>query len=176
MLLAVSATKVWKIKSGVVNNAYLQGEWLDRDVYMEPPIEMRRKGKVWKLKKSAYGLYDASRNWFLAVRKELLDLGMAQLTGDDAVFYLMKQGRLVGLCILHVDDFLTGGTVEFESLLDDKLKGRFQFGKIELKKFKFTGLNIEQTDDGIYIDQIDYIQSLQPIKTDRFADKCEKLS
>ena len=31
MLLALSATKEWKIKSGDVKNAYLQGEQLDRE-------------------------------------------------------------------------------------------------------------------------------------------------
>ena len=72
------------------------------------------------MKKSAYGLYDVSREWYLAVRKELLDIGMVPLSGDDAVFYLIRNGKLIGLCLLHVDDFLTGGTQEFENMIDKK--------------------------------------------------------
>ena len=34
MLLTVAATKGWKIKIGDVKSAYLQGEKLDREVYM----------------------------------------------------------------------------------------------------------------------------------------------
>ena len=101
---------------------------------------------------------------------------MLQLSGDDAMFYHMTNGKLSGLCALHVDDFLTGGTLEFEKLLDRKLQGGFKFGKIELQKFKFTGLNIKPDRDSIYRDQIDYIQSLAPIQTPRVADKNEKLS
>ena len=56
------------------------------------------------------------------------------------------------------------------------MKERFTFGKTEEKKFKFTGLNIEETNDGILVDQNDYIQSLQPIKIDKLAGKEEKLS
>ena len=88
----------------------------------------------------------------------------------------MKEGKLIGLCVLHVDDFLTAGTPKFEELLNHRLKGRFSFGKIEDINFKFTGLRIEQKVDGIYVDQIEYIQSLQPIDINRVGDKNEKLN
>ena len=39
MLLTVAATKGWKIKIGDVKSGYLQGEKLDREVYMVPPME-----------------------------------------------------------------------------------------------------------------------------------------
>ena len=116
------------------------------------------------------------KKWYLAVKKELMEIGMRSISGDDAVFHLVKHDQLIGICVLHVDDFLTGGTPEFEKILDEKLKGRFSFGKIELNKFKFTGLNIEQKNDGIFVDQIEYIQTLKPIQTNRVANKDEKLN
>ena len=79
-------------------------------------------------------MYDASCQWYLAVKKELIDLGMKSLSGDDAVFHLIKNNKLFGMCALYVDDFLTGGTDEFETILDEKLQGRFTFGKIKLNK------------------------------------------
>ena len=52
---------------------------------------------------------------------------------------------------------------------------KFTFGKVQSSKFKYTGLNIDQKPDGtIYIDQNDYIQSLQPIIIDKPSDKSEK--
>ena len=69
---------------------FQQGTPLERNVFVEPPPEAKRDGFVWKLKKSAYGLYDASRSWFLAVKKELLAIGMKPLSGDEAVFHLQE--------------------------------------------------------------------------------------
>ena len=57
-----------------------------------------------------------------------------------------------------------------------RLIDKFTFGKIEIEKFKFTGLNVQQTGEGILVDQNKYIQSIKPIKVDKVADKNAKLS
>ena len=174
--LAIAANESFEIKTLDVTAAFLQGHPLERDVFVWPPPERAEEGLVWKLKKSCYGLYDASRQWFLAVKEQLQEIGMKSLSGDDALFYLVEGEKLLGLCNLHVDDFLIGGTKHFLNLIQQKLQGRFTFGKIEFQKFKFTGLNIEQKNDGIYIDQNEYIQSIAPIDIDKAMDKNEKLS
>ena len=112
---------------------------------MEPPAELKKEGIVWKLKKSVYELYDASKKWWLAVKQELIALGMSSVTGDEAVFTLHKDGQLDGLCCLHVDDFLLAGSPEFETKLNKKLRGRFTISKAESGQLKYTGLNIKQT-------------------------------
>ena len=83
--------------------------------------------------------------------------------------------KLHGLCVLHVDDFLIAGNQWFYELVKTNLVDKFTFGKIEMEKFKFTGLNIQQTKDGIFIDQDSYIRSIKPIKLDKFCDKSAKL-
>ena len=177
LFLAICANESLKMKSLDVTSAFLQGEKLERDVYVIPPKEVRQPGKLWKLQKSAYGLYDASRKWFLAVKTELLEMGMKPVSGDDAFFTMVKNGRLLGSCILHVDDFLVGsGSEEFDRLLNSRLKGRFTFGRIESGQFKFTGLKIEQKKDKILVDQIEFIQSLNEIAVKRIGPKDEKLN
>lgn len=176
LFLASSANEGYQIKTLDVTSAFLQGTALERDVYMIPPKEMQKKGIIWKLKKSAYGLYDASRKWYLAVKAELLEMGMRTISGDEALFHMIKNGKLIGMCILHVDDFLVGGTNAFLNELSTKLRGRFTFGKTESGSFKYTGLNIEQKDDGIYVDQIEYIESIKPIDIKRVGDKDSKLN
>jgi len=94
---------------------------------------------------------------------------------DEALFYLVKDNQLLGICILHVDDFLVAGMDDFREKLSEKPGGRFNFGKVETNKFKYTGLNIEQTEEGICVDQIEYIQSLKPIISKRVADKDDRL-
>ena len=92
---------------------------------------------------------------------------MKSVSGDDAFFTMSKEGELFGMTVLHVDDFLVADNSEFMKMISSSLKKRFTFGKTELDKFKFTGLNIEQTDNGIYVDQIDYIHNIQPISAYR---------
>jgi hypothetical protein len=142
---------------------------------MEPPVELKKPGVVWKLKKTVYGLYDASRSWYLAVKEEIRSFGMKSISGDEAFFSISKGGELYGMTILHVDDFLVAGQPEFIKTLSFKLKNRFTFGRTELSKFKLTGLNREQTNSGIYVDQIDYIKSINPITSHRMdlkEDEC----
>ena len=45
ILFAIAASNDWTIK-----NAYLQGEEIDRLIYMEPPPELKKPGKLRKLK------------------------------------------------------------------------------------------------------------------------------
>ena len=169
LFLAMSANEDFKLKSLDVTSAFLQGEKLERNVFVIPPPEARKPGKLWKLQKSAYGLYDASRKWFLAVKSELLEMGMKPVSGDDAVFTKHEQegGALIGVCILHVDNFLVGGTEAFEKLLNNKLKNRFTFGRTETSRFKFTGLNIEQKKDSIYVCRSNQIHSVTKTNKDR---------
>ena len=82
-----------------VKSAFLQGTPLNREVYMEPAVEYKKPGIVWKLKKTVYGLYDASRSWYFAVKKELSSFGRKSMSGDDAFFSIRKNGYLFGMTI-----------------------------------------------------------------------------
>ena len=167
IFLALAANEELEIKNMDVKSAFLQGTPLDRNVFMEPPVEFKKEGIVWKLKKTVYGLYDASRSWYFAVKDQLKKFGMKSVSGDDAFFTMNRNGKLYGMTVLHVDDFLVAGSPEFLSRLSTQLEKRFTFGRTEFTKFKFTGLNIEQTADGIYVDQVDYIRNIQPISSFR---------
>ena len=90
IFLALAANSDFKVRALDVKSAFLQGLPINRDIYVQPPEEACDEGYVWKLKKSAYGLYDASRRWFLAVKELLLSLGMKQAKGHEAVFYKTK--------------------------------------------------------------------------------------
>ena len=61
LFLSIAANEDFTIKSLDVTSAFLQGYPLDRDVFITPPKEEAKPGKVWKLLKSCYGLNDASR-------------------------------------------------------------------------------------------------------------------
>ena len=108
MRLAIAAGKGWKIKSLGVKAAFLQGKAIERELFLKPPIDFRKKGKIWKLNKVVYGLCDASRSWYLKVVEVLTELGMKIASSDKAVF-TYKEENLEGMVIVHVDDMLYVG-------------------------------------------------------------------
>ena len=83
----------------------------------------------------------------------------------------MNDDKLVGFCILHVDDFLVAGSSDSLRELVRKLNGRFKFRKLESNRFKFTGLNIEQQEYTLLVDQIDFINGIKPIISLRAGKK-----
>ena len=67
--LAIAANEGFNIQNMDVKSAFLHGTPLERDVYMEPPVECNKPGIVWKLRNTVYGLYDASRSCILPSRR-----------------------------------------------------------------------------------------------------------
>ena len=65
LLLSLVATQNWFLHQLDVDNAFLYGD-LNEEVYMEPPpgLNLPKKGQVFGLTKSLYGLKHASRQWF----------------------------------------------------------------------------------------------------------------
>ena len=50
---------------------------------MEPPKDIKKQGKLWKLKKPLYGLNDASRKFWLKVREIFAQEAFDDYRGDE---------------------------------------------------------------------------------------------
>ena len=72
---------------------------------MFPPPYIRKQGVIWRLKKPLYGFDDTSRKFWLRVREVLKQIGLRVMEGDEAFYYLNRNGDLIGAVITHVDDF-----------------------------------------------------------------------
>ena len=119
-----------------------------------------KEGVIWKLLKPLYGLDDASRKFYLKVRKTLKNLKLNTLLGDDAVYYQHKNGKLIGMILSHVDDFTIAGTREFVNRIVTGIKKKFTVSKVEENNFRFTGLDVKTNDEYIEISMEDYADSI----------------
>ena len=108
------------INSLDIQSAFLQGQHLERDIYLKPPKEANTKN-IWKLKKCIYGMSQASRLWYRKVSEELQKLGVKKSKYDEAIFFWHHNNERQGIMSFHIDDFCWGGTPEFWKQVINKI-------------------------------------------------------
>ena len=87
LALIVAANEGFEVKSGDIKSAFLQEQ--KRKMYVQPPPGAGVSGKLWLLKKGAYGVIDGGRLFYLRLVKEL------------EKFMLME----LFLCMLRMESF-----------------------------------------------------------------------
>lgn len=158
ILIAVAVENDWVIDHVDVTSAYLNSP-ISVETYMEQPELYVEKGKgrhgyVCKLKKSIYGLPNASKDWNSCVTKVLIQLGFKQCISDPCVF--VKPDLIVGL---YVDDLLVIGikenVISFKSELSSILNIRDLGSAKNLLSFQ-----IEQHDGKVSLSQANFINKI----------------
>jgi hypothetical protein len=76
---------------------------LKEDIYLQFPAGFEHKNEKWalKLKRSLYGLVQASRNWFLKLSVIYERLGFKQSKYDPCLF--LRKDMII---VLYTDDYL----------------------------------------------------------------------
>lgn len=156
-ILSWAAKESFIIRQFDVKTAFLHGD-LKEEIYMVQP-EGYDDGteKVCKLKKSIYGLKQASRCWNEKFVECLRSMSFKQSTADKCIF--ANEDRTMMIC-LYVDDGLVIGKKE-----DDVQKFLEQLRTIFEIKFHqadmFLGIEIKQEADGsILLRSSNYIQKI----------------
>ena len=89
---------------------------------MKPPKEFKQDSNaVWKINKPVYGLNDASRKWFMTVKKKLQAFGCVPLKHDCSVYVYFYNSNFSGFLVIHVDDFIIAGDENFHNNVIIKL-------------------------------------------------------
>ena len=111
-ILAIAASSKWKVHQLDINNAFLHGD-LHEEVYMKVPKGIAcKRNQVCLLKKSLYGLKQASRQWYIKLLDALKSLAYVQSKNDYSLF-LKKQNNKIIILAVYVDDIIiTGDDVE----------------------------------------------------------------
>lgn len=90
-----------------VKTTFLNGD-LEEEVYMKQPEEFSSSDGehlVCKLKKSLYGLKQASRQWYLKFHNVIFSFGFVENIMDECI-YLKFSGSKICFLVLYVDDIL----------------------------------------------------------------------
>jgi hypothetical protein len=126
LLFAIGAEQDMDIEHIDVSTAFLNGN-LSEKVYMEQPSghEKGDGNKVCLLKKSIYGLKQASRAWNQKIHDVLIEIGYKQSKCEPCVYVKNKKGSKV-IIALYVDDFfIFSDNVNEKQRLIKVLQGNF---------------------------------------------------
>ena len=161
MFLAFAAHHQFRVYQMDVKSAFLNGT-LEEEVYVKQPpgfIDEKHPHWVYRLDKALYGLRQAPRAWYDTLTKHLLKNGFKRGAIDQTLFILRERGNIL-LVQIYVDDIIFGSTDEnmckkFSKIMSTEyemsLMGELTF---------FLGLQIKQTNDGIFINQEKYVRDI----------------
>ena len=159
VVLSVVAQKKWKLNSIDIKAAFLQGENIDRELYVLPPKEANTD-KIWLLKRCTYRLFDASRQWYNTVKQVLLSLGFKMSKADQCLFYCQNNNELEAV---NVDKFLGAENEQFLKYSISKIHETCADGKQCNTPFRYLGLGLKEGRNNIFLDQTHYIKLLHTI-------------
>lgn len=165
MILALAAKNKWILHQLDISNSFLNDD-LNEEIYMDlPPVYAERKGPnlplnaVLRLKKSIYGLKQASRQWFEKFSSAILSLGFTKINGDHTLF-LSTSSRGIIILLLYVDDILIASdTKAAVTWFVSQLRSYFKLRDLSALKY-FLGLEIARSASGISVCQDKYVLEL----------------
>lgn len=159
MMVAIAVNRKMKIKQFDVKTAFLYGE-LSENVFMKQPKGFEDgTNRVCKLRKSLYGLKQASRCWNRRFKYFIEVFGFVACPSDPCVFVSNRNNSLMILAI-HVDDgLIISDSDEDIHMVIIHLQKQFEIKVMQVGCF--LGIQIEKNKDGsIFIHQQAYAQKV----------------
>nr|CAD1832705.1 unnamed protein product [Ananas comosus var. bracteatus] len=151
----------WLVYQFDVKSAFLNGN-LDEDVYVEQPQGFVVKGKeekVYKLRKALYGLKQAPRAWYSRLDIHLRQHDFHRSENEPTLYMKVKGKEIIIICV-YVDDIIYTGSSDL-LICDFKniMMHEFDMSDLGLLHY-FLGLQVMQTDNGIFLTQEKYAVDL----------------
>ena len=144
-----------------VKSAFLNG-MLQEEVYIEQPkgfVDPHRPDDVYKLKRALYGLKQAPRAWYVRLTTYLTEHGFKRGFAHTTLFIRKDKNGFV-VAQIYVDDIVFGATNDsLAHSFVDEMKAMFEMSMVGELTY-FLGLQVKQTNSGIYINQAKYARNL----------------
>ena len=156
-LLALAVQKGMIVHQMDIVTAFLNGE-LQEEIYMQQPDGYQISGKeslVCRLKRSLYGLKQASRCWNQALKEFMVQAGFVQSNADPCIF--TRLGEHTTILAVYVDDLIII-TDDMEVMLEAKglLSKRFKMKDMGQIHYCL-GVNIVYGPNCVWMHQWQYI-------------------
>lgn len=144
-----------------VKTAFLNG-FLKEEVYMKLPqgYHINQSNKVCKLDKALYGLKQASKCWNDRFHNFISNIGFKRSDSDYCLYTNQNVNTNTSYLLIYVDDII---------VISTHIHEMHQIKKQLMDEFKMTdggelnyflGLHIERTNEGLVINQIQYLKNL----------------
>ena len=136
---------------------------VNKRIYIKAPLpKYEIPGKVFLLKSALYGLKEAPRLWNGKLVSILLSADLQQSSVEPCLFYSLWPGtsKLCAMLITFVDDILYIGPLQFwKEKVVPAFDAQVTFKDLG-KPSKFLGMEITETDAGVYVSQTGYIDKM----------------
>ncbi|GKA18563.1 retrovirus-related pol polyprotein from transposon TNT 1-94 [Tanacetum coccineum] len=154
IFIANAASKNMTIYQMDVKTTFLNGE-LKEEVYVSQLggfVDPDHPTHVYRLKKSLYGLKQATQAWYDTLSRFLLDNKFSKGAVDQTLF-TQKTGKHVLLVQIYVDDIIFASTdPKACDIFSNEMSSKFQMSMMGQMSF-FLGLQVSQNPRGIFINQ-----------------------
>jgi hypothetical protein len=133
---------------------------LKEEVYVHQPprfVIPGKEGKVLRLRKALYGLWQAPMAWNAKLDSTLKGMGFGQSLHEAAIYRRGNGGNslLVGV---YINDLVISGTKDAEvTAFKKEMKATFQMSDLVLLSF-YLGIEVYQSDSGITLRQTAYVK------------------
>ena len=130
---------------------------MDEEVYILPPAGYTKaEGKVCRLKRSLYGLKQASRQWNKEFISFLLKQGFVQSKQDYSLFTKGSGSNFIAVQVYVDDVLITGGNSSDIQLLKNALDQAFTIKDLGCMRY-FLGIEVARSSAGTLLNQRKYI-------------------
>lgn len=181
LLKILAMTRSWTVMIFDVSTAFLSGNPTSRLVYVKAPSDGLPATSISKeiapyallrVFKSAYGLSEAPRLWYLRAAQLLEECGLVELPYARATFVQTSGGETKAVCTLHVDDGMLAGdpnSPTFKKLLKD-INARFnikEWKTIGKEPCDFLGCKVSRSSVGIVDCMANYVAGIKPMPVEK---------
>jgi hypothetical protein len=162
LLLAMAVEHNFIMYGLDIYGAFITAE-IDEPVYVSLPKGLPIKHgtkRIWKLKKTLYGLKRSPKAFYDSLSAHLLSKGYLRSDNDPCLFYRRTSAEEVIMFCIHVDDFAIGASHQhLITQLCDDLKERYVITESDTLE-TFLGIRIHSANSGMYLSQPGHLQKI----------------
>lgn len=170
LALQLALCRSWKISTGDIKAAFLNGVPAPRKLYFSQPrggMPTLEPGQLIEVVKGVFGLSTSPKLWWIKLSTDILEikindaseeLYVLQNDIDPCIFQFIGKdsGQVRGLLLTHVDDIMLMTEPELLPIIQEALQKRFPVDEWVSDEFEYVGSEYRCTPEEIHMTQKHY--------------------